>query len=286
MLVSDIDERVVAAATRTPFESARRVFVIEGAETMNDQAANRMLKTLEEPASFVHLILLADRPEDLLPTIASRCQPVRFDPLPSERIAARLVADGIPAARASACARLAMGDARLAGWLAGDDGGALRDASERFARAVLAAEAAARPWTAMLDAARAAAERAAAQVGARVAAELELVPAKERRRHERDAGDTQRRAERRARTRTLDLGLRLTGLWLRDAACVADRVTEVVHAVDRLPDLERDASGCDGARLRMGVDLVQDTRQRLAVNVSEELALEALAYRLESLLSV
>ena len=49
MLVADIEEPVVAAATRTPFESARRVFVIEAVETMNDQAANRMLKTLEEP---------------------------------------------------------------------------------------------------------------------------------------------------------------------------------------------------------------------------------------------
>ena len=49
MLVADIEEPVVAAATRTPFEARRRVFVIERAETMNDQAANRMLKTLEEP---------------------------------------------------------------------------------------------------------------------------------------------------------------------------------------------------------------------------------------------
>ena len=45
MLVGDIDEPVVAAASMTPFESARRVFVIEGAERMNDQAADRLLKT-------------------------------------------------------------------------------------------------------------------------------------------------------------------------------------------------------------------------------------------------
>jgi hypothetical protein len=43
VLVSDIEEPVVAAAMRTPFESARRVFVIEAVDTMNDQAANRML---------------------------------------------------------------------------------------------------------------------------------------------------------------------------------------------------------------------------------------------------
>src|ERR1700690_1417340 len=72
MLVADIEEPVIAAASRTPFESARRVFVIEGAETMNDQAANRMLKTLEEPPAFTHLLLLADRREDVLATIPSR----------------------------------------------------------------------------------------------------------------------------------------------------------------------------------------------------------------------
>jgi DNA polymerase III, delta subunit len=52
---------VIAAASKTPFESSRRVFVIERVDELGDEAANRMLKTLEEPASFVHLILLTDR---------------------------------------------------------------------------------------------------------------------------------------------------------------------------------------------------------------------------------
>src|SRR6516165_7398468 len=112
MLVGDIEETVVAAATRTPFESSRRVFVIEAAQTMNDQAANRMLKTLEEPPAFVHLLLLTDRREDLLATIASRCQHVRFDPLPPARIAEGL--EGLEPSHARACARLALGDASLA----------------------------------------------------------------------------------------------------------------------------------------------------------------------------
>ena len=94
MLVGDIDQAVVAAATRTPFESRRRVFVLEDAHTLNDQAANRLLKTLEEPAPFAHFILLAPTPRELLPTIASRCQQVRFDPLPPARIEERLRAQG------------------------------------------------------------------------------------------------------------------------------------------------------------------------------------------------
>ena len=150
MLVADIEEPVVAAATRTPFESARRVFVIEGAETMNDQAANRLLKTLEEPPAFAHLLLLADRREDVLATIASRCQHVRFDPLPSALIARRLRRsaatprddagdgdarpDGEASERALACARLALGDAGVAARLASEEGAALRARAEEFVR--------------------------------------------------------------------------------------------------------------------------------------------------------
>src|SRR5436309_12282303 len=87
MRVSDVDEPVVAAAGRTPFESSRRVFVLERADTMNDEVANRLLKTLEEPPPFVHLILLTDALGQILETVGSRCQLGRFDPLPAERLA-------------------------------------------------------------------------------------------------------------------------------------------------------------------------------------------------------
>ncbi len=284
MLVSDVDEPVIAAATRTPFESSRRVFVIEGADTMNDQAANRLLKTLEEPAPFVHLLLLADRPEDLLATVVSRCQAVRFDPLPSEQIAARVRAEGVGEERALACARLALGDARLARELAGEQGEALRAAGESLVRGALQGQAAQRPWIALLEAARAAGELLGRELSARDGADLELLPASDRRRHEREAAERLRRGERRARTRSVDLALCLGGLWLRDLACVADGAPEIVHAVDRRVALAADASGRSSSDLRVGLALVEDTRRRLDLNVSEELALEALTYRLEELL--
>src|SRR6476659_4416291 len=153
MLVSDIDEPVVAAAARTPFEARRRVFVIERAETMNDQAANRMLKTLEEPAAFAHLVLLTDRPGEILPTIASRCQHVRFDAPGAEEIAARL--DGIDEATARACARLALGDGERAARLAFGDGPKLRASAEAFARGALHDTLAERPWLKILARAKA-----------------------------------------------------------------------------------------------------------------------------------
>jgi DNA polymerase-3 subunit delta' len=287
LLVGDVDEPVVAAAAKTPFEARRRVFVIEGADELNDQAANRMLKTLEEPAPFAHLVLLTHRPGEVLETIASRCQPVRFDALAPERIAERLTTrHGVPAETADACARLALGDADRALGLALGDGPALRGAAEAFARAALGTHGsvAERPWRALLAHARAQGERAVAAVEERTKAELEFVPRKEHRRLEREAGERARRAQRRAATAALDHGLALTGLWLRDAGCVADGVPELVHATDRAAALTEDARGRPGRRLRTGQELVEDTRRRLDRNVSEELALEQLAYRLARLL--
>ncbi len=283
MLVSDIEQPVVAAATRTPFEAARRVFVIDGVEKLNDQAANRLLKTLEEPPDYVHVLLLTDRREDVLATIVSRCQPVRFDPLAAELLAARL--SDVEPQRAQACARLALGDARLAAQLASEDGSALRASAERFARCALSGAVGERPWAALLDAAKGAALSAGERAQHGLADELELTPAKERKRLEREGAEARRRLERRARTEALDVSLRLVELWLRDVLCLCEGAGELVHALDRRAELEADARERDGAALRGAIELVQDTRLRLALNVSEELALEGLAYRLDELLA-
>ncbi|MGI8844707.1 MAG: hypothetical protein ACR2HC_00770, partial [Thermoleophilaceae bacterium] len=79
MRTGDVDQPVVAASTRTPFEASKRVFVLERVDTMNDEVANRMLKTLEEPPAFVHLILISDSLGQVIDTVVSRCQLVRFD---------------------------------------------------------------------------------------------------------------------------------------------------------------------------------------------------------------
>jgi len=276
------------------------VFVIEGADTMNDQAANRMLKTLEEPPAFTHLLLLADRREDVLATIASRCQSVRFDPLPSALIARGLAGVGAGGAgvdgsaggagavggeRAQACARLALGDAGLAARLVSDEGEALRARAEDFVRSAIAGATDTRLWLGLLDVAKAAGTAAGERAQERTEGELELVPSKERKRYEREAAEARRRGERRVRTRTLDLGLRLAELWLRDVLCVREGAPELVYAVDRRAQLEQDADGRDALALRHGVELVADARLSLSLYVSEELALEALAYRLHATLA-
>jgi DNA polymerase III subunit delta' len=275
MLVSDIDEPVVAAASHTPFEARRRVFVIERAETMNEQAQNKMLKTLEEPASFAHLVLLTSRPGQLLPTIASRCQAVRFDPAPPEEIAAALQAEGLDPAAADAAARLGLGDAERARRVP-----ALRAHAEALARAALSGDLRERPWLGLLAQAKAEGDRAQADVEQRIADELEMLPARERRRAEREGSEAARRAQRRARTNAIDHALELTGLWFRDVAAVVDGAPELAHATDRAGALATDAEGRSSRRLRSAVARVDDARAALVVNVSEELLLEALAYRL------
>ena len=283
LLKGDVDEPVVAASSHTPFESSRRVFVIEGADALNDQAANRMLKTLEEPPPFAHLILLTDRPGKVLPTISSRCQTVRFDAPAPQRIAERLGRHGIDPRTADACARLGLGDASRAMALALGDGPALRAGAEAFARATFSGELVQRPWLDLLKRAREHGDTAARTVQERTDAEVEMVPKKERKRVEREGGERAKRAQRRATQAALDHALELTGLWLRDVACVADGAPELAHNTDRADQLREDAEGRTAAPLRKGQGLVEETRRRLDLNVGEELALEQLAYRLTRL---
>ena len=280
MLVSDIDEPVVAAAARTPFESRRRVFVIERVDTMHENAANRMLKTLEEPPPFAHLLLLTDRPQDVLPTILSRCQAVRFDAPAPDDLAATLT--GVEPLTAQACARLALGDGERARALTAGDGAKLRTAAERYARAALHGRSVAEaPHAALLKQAKAHADARAGEVEARAAEELEYLPKKEHKRVEREYAERGKRMYRRAHTGVLDEAVQLTGLWLRDVMCVAQDAPELVHNVDRLDALREDAEGRSVHRLRAAIAHCDETRENWILNPSEELALESLSIKLE-----
>ena len=240
-----------------------------------------MLKTLEEPPSFAHLILLTSRPGEVLPTIASRCQPVRFDaPSASRSPRAWSATASTPArpmrARGSASATRARALALALG-----DGPALRAGTEAVARGALRDEIADRPWTALLDRARAAGAQAGDGIERALDDELGFAITKDHGRLRREAAERGKRAARRAQTAALDRGLALVGLWLRDVACVADGAPELAHHSDRLAALREDAALGHGAgRLRTAHGLVEETRASLQFNPSEELALDALGSRL------
>jgi DNA polymerase-3 subunit delta' len=286
MRVDDVEQPVVSAATRTPFESRKRVFVLERVETMNDEVANRMLKTLEEPPPFVHLILLTESVGRVIETVVSRCQLVRFDPLPAGQLAAELEAAGVPAERALACARLALGNGERARHLASEDGEALRAEVEALVRHALAGEesAAEEPWRALLVRAEARREEAEERCAAERADRLELEPkGRERRALERDLEESAKRDGRRARTAVLDLGLELASLSFRDLVCIAEGADEAVLARDRATALAAEARSRDPRRLRAAAERCEETRESLELNVSEDLALQALQFRLRRL---
>jgi DNA polymerase III subunit delta' len=87
-----------------PMSANRRVAIIDDAERMNDESANALLKTLEEPPPGSILILLAADLEPILPTIRSRCQPLWFSALTTEDVSAILQQEGLSAAEAGKAA--------------------------------------------------------------------------------------------------------------------------------------------------------------------------------------
>ncbi|HET9992881.1 MAG TPA: hypothetical protein VFQ65_30305 [Kofleriaceae bacterium] len=94
--IESVRSQVIARIGLPPHEARVRVFVVEEATALAPPAANALLKTLEEPPARTLFVLCTTAPEQLLPTIRSRCQRVRFgggtatqdgDPLRAERIA-------------------------------------------------------------------------------------------------------------------------------------------------------------------------------------------------------
>ncbi|WP_317889885.1 DNA polymerase III subunit delta' [Sutcliffiella deserti] len=86
---------------KTGLESKRKIYIIEHADKMTANAANSLLKFLEEPNQETFAFLLTENVNQMLNTIISRCQPLSFSALTSERLVDKLVAEGfsLPIAR-------------------------------------------------------------------------------------------------------------------------------------------------------------------------------------------
>jgi DNA polymerase-3 subunit delta' len=92
-----------------PYQSQYRVAVFLRFQEANDNAANALLKTLEEAPAHAILILTADTPEQLLPTINSRCEILRLRPLPIEAVTSDLIERGLDEDRARLLAHISGG---------------------------------------------------------------------------------------------------------------------------------------------------------------------------------
>ena len=95
--------------TYPPYESEMRIVVVEDVHTMRPEAANSLLKTLEEPPDNNLLILTAESSQEVLPTLISRCQVVPFFRLPDNATATILVDKGVEPENATLLARLSEG---------------------------------------------------------------------------------------------------------------------------------------------------------------------------------
>jgi DNA polymerase III subunit delta' len=101
-----------------PYEARYRFVILSDAHAMNPEAANSLLKVLEEPPDRTILILTAYHLQDLLPTIASRCQHIRFNPISHSALVAFILKQReMPARDADHLATLAKGSLKKAGRL-------------------------------------------------------------------------------------------------------------------------------------------------------------------------
>jgi DNA polymerase-3 subunit delta' len=127
LLVGDDDKRMREGLCHDialkPFMGGRKIAIIDDADTLGEECANALLKTLEEPPPRSLLILIGTSADKQLPTIRSRCQTVRFRPLESDTLASILVARGLvaDAAEARRVAEFAGGSVTRAVELADED---------------------------------------------------------------------------------------------------------------------------------------------------------------------
>jgi DNA polymerase-3 subunit delta' len=259
-----------------PFEADRRVYLVFSADLMNDDAADALLKDLEEPPPYAVIVLVADNLGPIAETIRSRCQLVPF-----RRLSERAVRDAV-AARAPeldereriALARVAAGRLDRLERLLDREAAARRGALIAQARAVYAdgfepADAA----SALLASARAVGAGAKEREEVKVQG-LEL-PA-------REAEQRVRRAQRGAEREELLAQLEELEAWYRDLVVVAVGADRAAIHVDRLDDLRADASRERMLGAERAAGAVRETWRRLEeFNLAPQPALESLFVRLE-----
>lgn len=117
--IAVIRDFLIARAGRSPARGRGKVFIVLEADLMSIAAQNALLKTLEEPPSGVTIILISQRPEQLLPTTLSRCAMIRFGLLPRQFVLDKLIECGMEQAEAAFWASFTAGSVGRASRLAG-----------------------------------------------------------------------------------------------------------------------------------------------------------------------
>lgn len=120
--VDEIREQIVNDVGIKPYSAPYKVYIIPGADNMNAAAQNALLKTLEEPPSYVVILLLCRNAEILLETIRSRCVMLNVRPLKDEQVKQYLMKNlQVPDYQAASCAAFAGGSIGRAAMLLEND---------------------------------------------------------------------------------------------------------------------------------------------------------------------
>ena len=259
-----------------PFEAHRRVYLIESADTMNEDAADALLKDLEEPPPYAVMVLIADDVGPLPETIRSRCQHVPFRRLSERAVRAEVEerAPGLDADATTAIARMSGGRLDRMARLLDPASAKRRDALLELARDVYRdpefepADAADRVLAAAAEQGATAREREEEQL------EKLALP-------QREADQRLRRAQRGAEREELLASLEELAAWYRDLVVVAVGADNAAIHSDRLDELASDASVERLAAAERACELVREVWRELEeFNLNAQLALEALFVRL------
>jgi DNA polymerase-3 subunit delta' len=259
---------VLQGAASRPFEGARRVFILR-ADTLNVQAANALLKTLEEPEGIAVFILLASSREGVLPTVVSRAQAVHFDPVPRREIVSFLRERGHPEGEASLAAALGRGSVGLALRYAEED--ELKELREAVFGAGFALDG---TFEDRYGAAEGIFARAEGVGAARERAYLEAYDADADGGPNRRAKESAKRLGRAARDGAVAEALELLALIYRDAAVVAAGAPELAVNADRMAEIRAHVVEMSGADWAGAAGIFGEEGGKLTYNVSPEAILE------------
>jgi DNA polymerase-3 subunit delta' len=255
-----------------PFEASRRVYLVLSADLLNDDAADALLKDLEEPPSYAVIVLVADDLGPIPETIRSRCQLVPFRRL-SERAVREVVAARAPELdddRRSALARVAAGRLDRLDRLLDTESAGRRETLLEQARAVYLEPAfePASAASALLETARLRGAGAKEVEETKVEG-LDLTA--------REAEQRVRRAQRGAEREELLAQLEELGAWYRDLVVVAAGAPAAAVHVDRLDQLQEDATRERLLGAERAAEAVRETWRALEeFNLAPQLALESL----------
>ncbi|MDZ4655612.1 MAG: DNA polymerase III subunit delta' [Coriobacteriia bacterium] len=268
-----------------PVQASHKVYIFEEADRFNAGSANAFLKTLEEPPDDVVIVLLTRSFDAVIPTIASRCQVVRFRPVP-ESVAISVLVERSGATRDEARVALAASDgviSRALDFLESPVRRQTRDATIELLKRLPFMDG----HDVLLGARRILSEAKAPVEELKAMQAEELAERKEflGKKISTKPLEDQHKRELTAREREgITEVLSVTESWLRDCLVMSGDAPELVANVDDADAIEEVAAVITPRAAVSALEAVVRARRRISYNVSPQLAAEAMLFDIQEVL--